>query len=228
MKKHGLIPTDRTYSSLFTACSRAVPQGREQLDKLLNEISSKDIRLTLITLNAAIQALSNHKNTPEALAMLDKMEEQYGVPPDARSFTFALQACCHDQEDGASLAQVVWNDMESREVKPDLYVYNEFIRAFKMAPYTNHSDVDTRFLPPLIPFGSVWATVKHMNRNRVKPDIRTFHELSGVVDGNSEAESELESVMNDSHIKPDVLFMNAAIRRKAETGNLDLAYVCRV
>jgi pentatricopeptide repeat protein len=222
MKKHGIVPTERTYSSLFAACSQAAPQGREQLDKLVKEISSKDIQLSLITLNAAIRALASHKNTPEALAMLDKMDEQYGIPPDVQSFTFALQACCQDQEDGASLAQIVWNDMESRGVKPDIYVYNEFIRAFRVAAYLTQSD--TGYSSPLIPFGGIRATIKHMKRNKVKPDIRTFHELSGVVDGDGKAETELKVVMTDCHIKPDVLFMNAAIQRKAKTGSLDLAY----
>lgn len=227
MKKHGLAPTDRTYTGLFTACSRAVPQGRERLDNLLNEISLKDISLSLVACNAAIQALSRHKSTPEALAMLDKMEEQYGVLPDVRSFTFALQACSHDKEDGTSLAQVVWNDMESRGVKPDLFAYNEFIRACKSSPRVRHSDVDTeRLLPPLIPFGSVRALVTHMNSNRVKPDIRTFHELCGLIDGDSKAEGELHSVMSGCGIRPDVTFMNAVIRQKAEGGDLDLAFVC--
>ena len=226
MKKYGLVPTDRTYSGLFTACARAAPQGKQQLDKLLNEIFVKGISLSLVACNTAIQALSNHKNIPEALAMLDKMEEQYGAPPDARSFTYALQACAQDRDDGASLAQVVWNDMESRGVKPDLFVYNKFLTAVSDAPSVNYSDMSAWIALPL--FRNVESLVKHMRSNGVRPDIRTFQTLSGLITGDRKAQIELQSVMRDCNVEPDVTFMNAVVRQHAEAENLDTAYVNQI
>jgi len=58
LKKRRLLPTDRTYSSMFAACGSAGPQAFEILGKVRSEMERREVPLNTITANALMSALA--------------------------------------------------------------------------------------------------------------------------------------------------------------------------
>ena len=214
MKKHGLGSTDRTYGHLFTACaSNRSKRSLQELCKLVEKLVAADLELSVVSWNAAIRALARHQMTFEALDLLQKMEDNFRIEPDVRSFTHALEACRHDRSDGIRLADLVWRDMEQRGIRPDLLIYNQYVSVYGECGRA------------VVPFGSVGALLRHMRKNGVEPDIRTFHALESLAGSDDEMLSEIRNEMDRRGLKADIVFMNGRVAERAGKGDLQGAKV---
>lgn len=132
MKKRRLLPTDRTYTSLFNACAEAGPKSLVYLEKIQAEIERRSIHLNLIASNALIAALASceqHENAFQVYLDMLKMN----VSPDIQTFGSLLAAASKDLERGLEKAQRVWSEMLASSFSPDLYSYNLLLRCLRDA-----------------------------------------------------------------------------------------------
>lgn len=132
MKKRRLLPTDRTYTSLFNACAEAGPKSLVYLEKIQAEIERRSIHLNLIASNALISALASceqHENAFQVYLDMLKMN----VSPDIQTFGSLLAAASKDLERGVEKAQRVWSEMLASSFSPDLYSYNLLLRCLRDA-----------------------------------------------------------------------------------------------
>ena len=137
VKKRGLKPTPRTYTSLFNACSKsAAPSqsGLEYVEKLLAEIntriSEKDFEMNVITYNAAIQAVTVCGDPLRAFEIYDEMKYN-NIKPDGHTFSSLLTACSFDNVNGPSTALNLIEEMKALKIKPDIYIFNSVLKVMR-------------------------------------------------------------------------------------------------
>eukprot|EP00536_Pseudo-nitzschia_multiseries_P018397 jgi/Psemu1/228791/e_gw1.2476.3.1 len=128
MKVAGIQPNTITYNTVITAYSRAgQPFGRAQmaddfLEACLSEYdATKDpqMRPTVVTFTAILNAWSKAKGFPEAARkahrLLLRMEEQYGIRPNAFSYSAVLDAYARSTlPDAADKALCLFHDMRDQ------------------------------------------------------------------------------------------------------------------
>lgn len=136
MKKRGQIPTAHTFSSLFSACTKAsTPQhALRHVENLLAEIrkriANQDLEMNIITYNAAIQALVICGNPLHAFDIYQEMQDN-GVEPDGHTFSSLLAACSFDKVEGPSTAFKLLEEMKSLQIQPDIYVFNSVLKVMR-------------------------------------------------------------------------------------------------
>ena len=127
MKKCALLPTDYTYSSMFSACAEAGPKSTKILNKLQEEIERRNASLDRVSTNALMAALAAcgfHDDTWDVYNSMIKRN----VNPDPQTFTHLLLATTHDDVGGLEAAQRVWSEMN---VVPDLYCFNVLLQCIR-------------------------------------------------------------------------------------------------
>ena len=132
MKKAGVLPTDHTYTSLFTACARAGPKSLDQLTRIRAEIERREVLLNNIATNALISALASCEQPKEAYQVyLDMLK--LSLQPDIQTFGSLLLAAAKDLETGVELAQRMWAEMLASGFQPDLHSYNLLLQCLRDA-----------------------------------------------------------------------------------------------
>ena len=131
LKKRGLLPTDRTYTSIFAACGAAGLSAAATLDKIREEMERRDIQPNTITVNALISALALCGRQHEAVQIYLDMEEKMLLKPDLCTFGGLLMTMSKDQSRGMTMAQGVWSEIKKAELKPDLYCYNMLLQVLR-------------------------------------------------------------------------------------------------
>ena len=132
MKKRRLVPTDRTYTSLFNACAEAGPKSLVYLQKIQAEMERRDVHLNNIASNALISALASCDQYEDAFQVyLDMMNMR--IEPDIQTFGSLLAAASKDPERGLERAQRIWSEMLASGFSPDLYCYNLLLQCLRDA-----------------------------------------------------------------------------------------------
>ena len=132
MKKWGVLPTDHTYTSLFTACAQAGPNSLHQLTRVRAEIERRGLLLNNITTNALITALASCGRPTEAYQVYVDMLK-LNLSPDIHTFGSLLLVAAKDPETGIELAQRIWSEMLASGFQPDLYSYNLMLQCLRDA-----------------------------------------------------------------------------------------------
>ena len=130
MKKHAILPTDHTYTSLFAACTEAGPKASEILNKIRTEIDRRDVLLNNIATNALISALAACGKNEEALQVYLDMHNKR-IEPDVQTFGSLFLSAARDEEGGLEMAQRVWSEMAASGVQPDLHSYNMMVQCLR-------------------------------------------------------------------------------------------------
>ncbi|CAG5117663.1 unnamed protein product [Candidula unifasciata] len=129
MRRLGLDPEDRIYTSLFNACANS-PYPAEALLKaehLLSYMKEKRVLPNLITVKAAMKALAICGDFSRAFTLLDETSTRLRL--DGECFNHLLVACISDKEAGFRRALQVWQKMTWYRVKPDAFTFNLLIRS---------------------------------------------------------------------------------------------------
>ena len=127
MKKRSLLPTDHTYSAMFSACAKAGPKSTEILKKLREEIERRNVHLDIISTNALLAALAACGCRDDTWDIYNSMIKR-GVSPDPQTFTSLLVASTHDKVGGFEAAQRAWLEMS---VHPDLHCFNVLLQCIR-------------------------------------------------------------------------------------------------
>ena len=136
VKKRGLTPTAHTFSSLFSACTKAsTPQhALHHVEKLLAEIrkrtANQDLEMNVITYNAAIQALVICGDPLHAFDIYQEMQDNK-IEPDGHTFSSLLTACSFDKVEGPSAAFKLLEEMKSLQIQPDIYIFNSVLKVMR-------------------------------------------------------------------------------------------------
>ena len=130
LKKRGLLPTDRTYSSILSACGAAGPPAASTLDKIREEMDRRDVQPNTITTNALLSALSLCGRQEDATQIYLDMEKKH-LEPDLYTFTGLLMTMSKDESRGMAAAQGVWSEIEKAGLKPDLHCFNMMLQVLR-------------------------------------------------------------------------------------------------
>lgn len=166
MKKHGLIPTDHTYTSMLSACAETGPTAVAILEKVEKEIERRSVRLNNIGMNAHISALASCQRHQDALKVYLDMSK-VGVAPDVHTYSGLLLASTRDRVGGMIVAQRVWQEMGGLSCKPDMYIYNLLLQCLRDAGlegshvYKTTDQSDLKRIPHLDLACDVKRTHKH-------------------------------------------------------------------
>lgn len=137
MKKCALLPTDRTYSSLFHGCALAGSGCLEIFDRIMEEMERRSVIPTTITCNAMIQALALCEEPDRALEVYDSMISN-NTPVDLHTFSALLMAAmAKTNEDGIKISVGVWNELRRSDMTPDIYCYNLLLECLKDCNYSD-------------------------------------------------------------------------------------------
>ena len=180
MKKRGLLPTDRTYTSLFSACAEAGPKSLTYLEKIQAEIERRNIHLNIIGSNALISALASCEQHESAFQVyLDMLK--MNVSPDIQTFGSLLSAASKDPERGLEKAQRVWSEMLASNFSPDLYSYNLLLRCLRDAgiPESMKEPAMVEKGIPMITESRLRNATSNYSKERVKQSVGTDVSLTG-------------------------------------------------
>jgi len=137
MKKCALVPTDRTYSSLFHGCAVAGSGSLEIFDKIVAEMERRSVNPATITCNAMIQALALCDEPDRALEVYDSMISS-NTPVDLHTFSALLMAAlAKTNDDGMKMTVGVWNELRGSDMAPDIYCYNLLLECLKECSYSD-------------------------------------------------------------------------------------------
>ncbi len=176
MKKHGLLPTDHSYTSMLSACAEAGSQADAILTKVESEIERRGVRLNTIATNAHINALASCRQQEHALkAYMDMIKA--GSTPDLRTYSSLLQASAKDRVGGMLVAQRVWEEMMGTGHQPDMYSFNLLLQCIRDAGLEGTQATNCEELirvPPLklsVPLRSTVPTDSSKDQARYKPPL---------------------------------------------------------
>lgn len=130
MKKHGLLPTDHTYTSMLSACAESGHSAAAILEKVENEIERRQVTLNNIGMNAHISALASCGRHKDALKVYLDMVK-VGMAPDVHTYSGLLLASARDGVGGMVMAQQVWWEMSASHCRRDLYTYNLLLQCLR-------------------------------------------------------------------------------------------------
>jgi len=215
VKKRGLKPTPRTYTSLFNACSKsAAPSqsGLEHVEKLLAEIntriSEKDFEMNVITYNAAIQAVTVCGDPLRAFEIYDEMKYN-NIKPDGHTFSSLLTACSFDDVSGPSTALNLIEEMKALKIKPDIYIFNSVLKVIRDFKVFNQ-DQSAEATRPQQGIGSTemskvqckgaQGNSKYMRNEEVSGDEDTNQGVSYNPQGNKLNTSNVKQVVDDLNL----------------------------
>lgn len=137
MKKCALVPTERTYSSLFHGCAVAGKKSLKIFDKIIAEMERRSVAPGTITSNAMIQALALCEEPDRALEVYESMISSH-TPVDLRTFSALLMAAMADtNDDGLKMVVGIWNELRKSAMIPDIYCYNLLLECLKDCSYSD-------------------------------------------------------------------------------------------
>ena len=143
-----MLPTDRTYTSMFTACARAGPRALEILEKVEAEVERRGVSLNILSFNAQLLAMIHCGVEPEdIIEVFEGIKTSTKLRPTIETFSTILVAASADSNKGLETALTVWKLLCSA-LKPDLYCYNAFLTCLRDAGVPDHmtapSDYSTK------------------------------------------------------------------------------------
>ena len=135
MKKCAVLPTERTYSSLFHGCAVAGKKSLRIFDKIVAEMERRNITASTITSNVMIQALALCEEPDRALEVYESMIFSH-TPIDLHTFSALLMAAMGKTNDnGLKMAVGIWNEIRRSDMTPDIYCYNLLLECLKDCSY---------------------------------------------------------------------------------------------
>ncbi|RDD45657.1 Pentatricopeptide repeat-containing protein 1, mitochondrial [Trichoplax sp. H2] len=220
MKKRGLQPTDRTFTSLFSACACAsTPSAHlKRVYNLQNEMESTEDVSNAITYNALIQALVECEAEPEEPfeaynTMLDKK-----FAADTYTYCYLLKACSRDKVKGITRALQLWEEMHQKNVDYNIYSYNMMLLVLRDCDLPPEQDGIESKIDIL---GGLETFLEKLSELKIKPNITTFDLLSYIVP--YQQIGDLIKYTRANKITLDVAFMNSLLRRQVLEGKLSHA-----
>ena len=134
MKKCALLPTDRTYSSLFHGCAVAGSKSLKIFDKIVAEMERHSVTPGTITSNAMIRALALCEEPERALEVYESMTSSH-TPVDLHTFSALFMAAMAKTNDNGLIITVsVWNQLR-KHMTPDIYCYNLLLECLRNCTY---------------------------------------------------------------------------------------------
>ncbi|KAL3881680.1 hypothetical protein ACJMK2_028085 [Sinanodonta woodiana] len=148
MKKMGIQPNARVYTSLFNACSNSPwkEDGLSRAKHLWESMKEKDIEPSFITMKAMIKAFGMCGDLETAFVIMDEASKKYKL--DEECFSYLIMACISDKEAGFHHTIQVWRMMKRKKVVPNLDLYNLLLRAIRDCGMGQISvELDNRWKP---------------------------------------------------------------------------------
>ena len=137
MKKCSILPTERTYSSLFHGCAVAGKKSLRIFDKIVAEMERRSVTAGTITSNIMIQALALCEEPDRALEIYDSMISSH-TPVDLHTFSALLMAAMvKTNDDGLKIAVGIWNELRRTDLTPDIFCYNLLLECLKDCSYSD-------------------------------------------------------------------------------------------
>ena len=137
MKKCALLPTERTYSSLFHGCAMAGSKSLKIFDKIVAEMERHSVTPGTITSNAMIQALALCEEPDRALEVYDLMTSSL-TPVDLHTFSALLMAAMAKTiDDGLKITVGIWNELCKSDMTPDIYCYNLLLECLRNCTFSD-------------------------------------------------------------------------------------------
>ena len=134
MKKCALLPTERTYSSLFHGCAIAGSKSLKIFDKIVAEMERHSVTAGTITSNAMIRALALCEEPERAVEVYESMISSH-TPVDLHTFSSLLMAAMAKTNDNGLIITVsVWNQLR-KHMTPDIYCYNLLLECLRNCTY---------------------------------------------------------------------------------------------
>ena len=123
MKKRAILPTDHTYTSMFTACAKAGPRSLTYLTRVQDEVERRGFELNLISTNALLSALVSCGQLDAAFEIYQDRRDK-GQPVDVSTIGALLLGSSQDTEQGLWRTEKLWGEMAELKLSPDLHCYN--------------------------------------------------------------------------------------------------------
>ena len=135
MKKRALLPTERTYSSLFHGCAIAGSKSLKIFDKIVAEMERHGVTPGTITSNAMIRALALCEEPVRAVEVYESMISSH-TPVDLHTFSALFMAAMAKTNDNGLIITVsVWNQLCKSHMTPDVYCYNLLLECLRNSTY---------------------------------------------------------------------------------------------
>ena len=137
MKKCALLPTERTYSSLFHGCAVAGSKSLDIFNKIVAEMERRGLTPSTITSNSMIQALALCEEPDRALEIYESMISSH-IPVDLYTFSALLMAAmAKTNDDGLKMMVGIWNELRNSDMTPDIYCYNLLLECLRNCSYSD-------------------------------------------------------------------------------------------
>lgn len=222
MKKMSIKPDGHTYTCLFNCCSNSPwPQdGLKRTNNLHELIKDKGVYLHPITYKAMVKAYGVCGDIQAAFQTADEMCKMH--PPDVQLYSFLLMACVTDTKAGLRHALQVWKLMHKMRIKPDLPVYNLFLRVVRDTGFG--TDEDIKKFPKSRNLSSEEIAKGHANQS-LYPDVEeTDKEFFTETEMNS-SESSVSTKVRESSDVSDVIDAAASLFGSTPVStSIDLSY----
>jgi len=117
---------------LFSACTNCHDRrfGLHKATTLLNELREKHVPITKVLYNSMIQAFGRCGDLSTAFNLVDEMKQSKNRLT-VETYSFLLQGCISDKENGFRHALIVWRNMRRKRIRPNSYTYNLLLRCTK-------------------------------------------------------------------------------------------------
>ncbi|KAB7494113.1 Pentatricopeptide repeat-containing protein 1, mitochondrial [Armadillidium nasatum] len=132
MKQRGLRVEKFAYTGLFNSCANSPmkPKGLELATTLRKQLKDKAVVLHPITYHSMIKAFGHCGDIKTAFEIVDEMVYG-GLPVTSETLCFLLQACFTDKETGFRHALMVWRQVRSLLIQPNVFTYNMLLRCVR-------------------------------------------------------------------------------------------------
>lgn len=215
MKKRGLEPTDRTFTSLFNAFASApIPSSQlERVYKIQKVMEASENIANAITYNALIQALVEcEAEIDEPFEVYDTMKMKK-LETDSYTYCYLLKACSKDKKNGISKALKVWEEMHLNEVPNNIYSNNMLLQVLRNCDLPpDRTGIENK----IDILGGLEAFLDNLAKEKIIPNITTFDLLSYIIP--YEQLGDLIKITVTHKIDLDVAFMNSLLRRQVMEG----------
>eukprot|EP00039_Didymoeca_costata_P000539 m.46054 g.46054 ORF g.46054 m.46054 type:complete len:529 (-) comp10330_c0_seq2:84-1670(-) len=132
LKGRDLLPEDRVYTSLITACARTNPPQSNRALKFMDEMEAYRIPINIYHYNALMQVFAVTGDAQSALEVFDKLSSpRSNCTPDKHTCTSFLVAIKNYADIRFASKVLVW--MRKHDVPIDSYVVTAFLNICEVA-----------------------------------------------------------------------------------------------
>jgi len=130
LKERGLQRHVGIYADLFLACTNCHDKtlALNKATVMRKNLAMDHFIPNTILYHTMIQAFGRCGDLETAFELIDEMR-QNKVPVSSETFSFLLQGCLSDRQNGFRHALLTWRAMRRRKVWPNIYNYNLMLKA---------------------------------------------------------------------------------------------------